>query len=66
MAYDTEVSNKTGLKTYWGSCYWSKNAYMKFNADKSLMNFTSSFVCDLFGTNPIKVITFSESNPQKL
>lgn len=38
MAYDTEVSNKTGLKTYWGSCYWSKNAHMKFNADKSLMN----------------------------
>ena len=66
MAYDMEVSNKTGLKTYWGLCYWSKNAYMKFNADKSLMNFTSSFVCDLFGTNPIKVITFSESNPQKL
>lgn len=36
MAYDTENSKQ--LKTYWGSCYWSKNAYMKFNADKSVMN----------------------------
>ena len=38
MAYDTEVSKSTGLKAYWGSCYRSKNAYMKFNADKSVMN----------------------------
>jgi len=38
MAYDTEASKQTNLKTYWGSCYWSKNAYMKFNADKSVMN----------------------------
>lgn len=38
MAYDAEVSNSTRLETYWGSCYWSKNAHMKFNADKSLMN----------------------------
>ena len=38
MAYDTEASNQTHLETYWGSCYWSKNAYMKFNADKSVMN----------------------------
>lgn len=36
MAYDAENSKQ--LKTYWGSCYWSKNAYMKFNADKSVMN----------------------------
>ena len=36
MTYDAENSKK--LKTYWGSCYWSKNAYMKFNADKSVMN----------------------------
>lgn len=38
MAFDAEVSKQTGLETFWGSCYWSKNAYMKFNADKSLMN----------------------------
>lgn len=38
MAYDAEVSRNTRLETYWGSCYWSKNAHMKFNADKSLMN----------------------------
>ena len=38
MAYDAEVSRSTRLETYWGSCFWSKNAYMKFNADKSLMN----------------------------
>lgn len=36
MVYDAENSKQ--LKTYWGSCYWSKNAYMKFNADKSVMN----------------------------
>lgn len=36
MAYDAENSRQ--IETYWGSCYWSKNAYMKFNADKSLMN----------------------------
>ena len=36
MAYDAENSKQ--LKTYWGSCYWSKNAYMKFNSDKSVMN----------------------------
>ena len=36
MAYDAENSKQ--LKTYWGSCYWGKNAYMKFNADKSVMN----------------------------
>lgn len=36
MSYDAENSKQ--LKTYWGSCYWSKNAYMKFNADKSVMN----------------------------
>lgn len=36
MAYDAENSRQ--VETYWGSCYWSKNAYMKFNADKSLMN----------------------------
>ena len=56
MAYDTEVSNKTGLKTYWGSCYLSKNAYMKFNADKSLMNKSHYF----FGIKSPKVITVSE------
>lgn len=38
MAYDAEVSRATQLETYWGSCYWSKNAHMKFTADKSLMN----------------------------
>lgn len=38
MAYDTEASKQTNLETYWGACYWSKNAYMKFNADKSVMN----------------------------
>jgi hypothetical protein len=38
MAYDAEVSRSTRLETYWGSCYWSKNAHMKFNADRSLMN----------------------------
>lgn len=36
MAYDPENSKQ--LETYYGSCYWSKNAYMKFNADKSVMN----------------------------
>ena len=36
MSYDAENSKQ--LKTYWGSCYWSKNAYMKFNADNSVMN----------------------------
>ena len=38
MEYDAEVSRQTGLNVFWGSCYWSKNAHMKFNADKSLMN----------------------------
>lgn len=38
MSYDAEVSKSTQLETYWGSCFWSKNAHMKFNADKSLMN----------------------------
>jgi hypothetical protein len=36
MSYDAENSRQ--IEMYWGSCYWSKNAYMKFNADKSLMN----------------------------
>ena len=36
MAYDAENSRQ--VETYWGSCYWGKNAHMKFNADKSLMN----------------------------
>ena len=36
MVYDAENSRQ--VETYWGSCYWSKNAYMKFNNDKSLMN----------------------------
>ena len=36
MTYDAENSRQ--VETYWGSCYWSKNAHMKFNADKSLMN----------------------------
>lgn len=38
MAYDKEVVSNTRMETYWGACYWSKNAYMKFNADRSLMN----------------------------
>ena len=36
MTYDAENSQQ--VETYWGSCYWGKNAHMKFNADKSLMN----------------------------
>ena len=36
MSYDKE--NSSQLETYWGACYWSKNAYMKFNADRSTMN----------------------------
>lgn len=36
MVYDTENSQQ--IETYCGTCYWSKNAYMKFNVDKSLMN----------------------------
>lgn len=38
MAYDETFSRQTGLETYWGSCYWSKNAHMKFNKDRSLLN----------------------------
>ena len=38
MAYDSEVSRQTGLEVFWGSCYWGKNAHMKFNADRTLMN----------------------------
>lgn len=38
MSYDSEVSTQTGLETFWGNCYWSKNGYMTFNADRSLMN----------------------------
>jgi len=54
MAYDAEVSKNTGLKTYWGSCYWSKNAYMKFNADKSVMNIE---------TNAGKIYVYKRATP---
>lgn len=36
MMYEVEYSQQ--IDTYWGSCYWGENAYMTFNADKSLMN----------------------------
>lgn len=38
MSYDAEISKQIGLETFWGSCFWSKNAHMKFNADRSLLN----------------------------
>lgn len=54
MAYDTEVSKQTNLETYWGSCYWSKNAHMKFNADKSVMNIE---------TNAGKIYVYKRTTP---
>ncbi len=54
MAYETEASKNTRLETYWGSCYWSKNAYMKFNADKSVMNIE---------TNAGKIYVYKRSTP---
>lgn len=54
MAYDTEVSKQTHLETYWGSCYWSKNAYMKFNVDKSVMNIE---------TNAGKIYVYKRATP---
>lgn len=52
MAYDAENSKQ--VETYWGSCYWSKNAYMKFNADKSLMNIE---------TNAGKIYVYKRATP---
>lgn len=52
MAYDAENSRQ--VETYWGSCYWSKNAYMKFNADKSLMNIE---------TNAGKIYVYKRATP---
>ena len=37
MAYDAKISQQIKLETYWGSCFHSMNAHMKFNADRSLM-----------------------------
>ena len=54
MAYDPDVSKHTLLETYWGSCYWSKNAYMKFNADKSVMNIE---------TNAGKIYVYKRTTP---
>lgn len=52
LAYDAENSRE--IETYWGSCYWSKNAYMKFNADKSLMNIE---------TNAGKIYVYKRATP---
>ena len=48
------AENSKQLKTYWGSCYWSKNAYMKFNADKSVMNIE---------TNAGKIYVYKRATP---
>ena len=52
MSYEKENSGQ--LETYWGSCYWSKNAYMKFNADKSVMNIE---------TNSGKIYVYKRATP---
>lgn len=52
MSYDKE--NSIQLETYWGSCYWSKNAHMKFNADKSVMNIE---------TNAGKIYVYKRATP---
>ena len=38
LTYEKELSKQTNLDIYWGTCYWSKNANMKFNHDKSVLN----------------------------
>lgn len=54
MAYDSEMSQKTRLRVYWGTCYWGKNAYFKFNSDKTLLNVE---------TNTGKVYVYKKSAP---
>lgn len=62
MAYDAEVSRQIKVETYWGSCYWGRNAHMKFNADKSHMEIetnTGQFYVYKRATAPAGVTTCS-------
>lgn len=66
MTYDAENSRQ--VETYWGSCYWGKNAHMKFNADKSLMNIetnTGKIYVYKRATAPAGVTTCSLIREQK-
>lgn len=62
MAYDAEISQQIKLETYWGSCFHSKNAHMKFNADRSLMEIETNngrFYVYKRATAPANVTTCS-------
>jgi len=52
LAYDVEYSKVN--ETYWGSCYYSKNAYFKFNSDRSLLN---------IDTNAGKIYVYKRTTP---
>lgn len=52
LAYDAEYSKVN--ETYWGSCYYSKNAYFKFNSDRSLLN---------IDTNSGKIYVYKRTTP---
>ena len=52
LAYDAEYSKVN--ETYWGSCYYSKNAYFKFNSDRSLLN---------IDTNSGKIYVYKRATP---
>lgn len=52
LSYDPENSRQ--YETYWGSCYYSKNAYFKFNSDKSLLN---------IDTNSGKIYVYKRTTP---
>ena len=53
MSYEDEYSNNQ-IYVYWGACYYSNNAYFKFNRDSSLLNIE---------TNAGKIFIYEKSTP---
>lgn len=52
LVYDAENSRVN--ETFWGACYYSKNAYFKFNSDRSLLN---------IDTNSGKIYVYKRATP---
>ncbi len=62
MAYEANYSRQLNLEIYWGACFHGKNAYMKFNADRSVMEIetnTGKFYVYKRATAPANVTTCS-------
>lgn len=49
-----EAENSKVNETFWGSCYYSKNAYFIFNSDRSLLN---------INTNAGKIYVYKRRTP---